>query len=403
MAGGAANGAVYAIAVAADGSVYAAGGFTTIGGVAANRIAKWNGTAWSALSTGLNGNCFTLCIASNGVLYAGGDFTTAGGVTVNRIARWDGTQWRTISFPATATAGLNNTVYSIVNWIDGVTLYVGGTFTNGTTAQRYFRTLDINTNITGDVPGNDLVATTTVYALAVNPKTGDVYVGGSLSGLYGIRCYRGVGWQNIQSSIDGTVRALAVDAAGYVWVGGDFTQVNGVPGRYLIIWQGTIWLNADIIPISPGTGIVRTISINTANQGKFIGLSTTVNGNTFASGETTVTNVGTAFCALRFYITGPGILYYIENSNTGQRMWFNLTVLAGEEVFIDVDKSTAYIPSRGAVFYGINAASQLGSFSLAPGENKIAMLYHKDVGARAFVSYTPIHWSVDAVARTDKL
>ena len=292
-----------------------------------------------------------------------------------------------------------------------MTLYVGGTFTNGTATQRYFRTLDINTNITGDVPGNDLVATTTVYALAVEPKTGDVYVGGSLTALnasgtsviYGIRLYRGSGWQNIESTIDGTVRTMAIDANGYVWTGGDFTQINGVVARYIAIWSRSIWLNAAIIPISPGTGIVRTICINQKSHAKFVGLSTTVNGNTFASGETIVTNAGTAFCAPRFYITGPGILYYIENSDTEQRMWFNLTVLAGEEGFIDINKSTAYIPSRGAVFYGVNAASQLGSFSLVSGENRIAMLYHKDVGARAFISYTPTHWSVDAVARTDKL
>jgi hypothetical protein len=27
-------------------------------------------------------------------LYAGGDFTTAGGVAANRIAKWDGSSWR---------------------------------------------------------------------------------------------------------------------------------------------------------------------------------------------------------------------------------------------------------------------------------------------------------------------
>src|SRR3990170_1760578 len=53
LAGGA-NGIVYSIAVSSDGSVYASGAFTTIGGVAANRIAKWNGTSWSALGSGLD-------------------------------------------------------------------------------------------------------------------------------------------------------------------------------------------------------------------------------------------------------------------------------------------------------------------------------------------------------------
>ena len=46
--GGGANGAV--LALAADGDVlYAGGAFTTIGGVAANRVARWDGSAWEAI------------------------------------------------------------------------------------------------------------------------------------------------------------------------------------------------------------------------------------------------------------------------------------------------------------------------------------------------------------------
>jgi len=46
---------VRALAVFDDGSgpaLYAGGDFTTAGGVAANRIAKWNGSSWSQLGSG---------------------------------------------------------------------------------------------------------------------------------------------------------------------------------------------------------------------------------------------------------------------------------------------------------------------------------------------------------------
>ena len=43
--------------------LYAGGGFTTAGGVAANRIAKWNGSAWSALGSGMNGAVYALAVA----------------------------------------------------------------------------------------------------------------------------------------------------------------------------------------------------------------------------------------------------------------------------------------------------------------------------------------------------
>src|SRR5512142_313427 len=46
---------IYALAVDNDGNVYVGGGFHSIGGVLANYIAKWNGTAWSALGSGMNG------------------------------------------------------------------------------------------------------------------------------------------------------------------------------------------------------------------------------------------------------------------------------------------------------------------------------------------------------------
>ena len=43
----------YALAVSGT-NLYAGGYFTTAGGVTANYIAKWDGSAWSALGSGMN-------------------------------------------------------------------------------------------------------------------------------------------------------------------------------------------------------------------------------------------------------------------------------------------------------------------------------------------------------------
>ena len=85
----------HALAVSGT-NLYAGGWFTKAGGVPANRIAKWDGSAWSALGSGMATatTLGSLALAVSGTdLYAGGYFTTAGGVPANGIAKWDGSAW----------------------------------------------------------------------------------------------------------------------------------------------------------------------------------------------------------------------------------------------------------------------------------------------------------------------
>ena len=51
------NGYVSALAIAPDGALYAVGWFTTANGVSANHVAKWDGSSWSALGTGIDSQC----------------------------------------------------------------------------------------------------------------------------------------------------------------------------------------------------------------------------------------------------------------------------------------------------------------------------------------------------------
>ena len=70
----------------------AGGWFTSAGGVEANRIAKWNGTSWSGLGSGMDERVYALTVYNN-ELIAGGWFNSAGGVGASRIAKWNGTAW----------------------------------------------------------------------------------------------------------------------------------------------------------------------------------------------------------------------------------------------------------------------------------------------------------------------
>ena len=113
------NGTVSALAVSGS-TLYAGGYFTTAGGIAANYIAQWNGSSWSALGSGMNGYVSALAV-SGSTLYAGGNFTTAGGSAANYIAQWNGSSWSALG------SGMNGYVSALA--VSGSTLYAGGYFT----------------------------------------------------------------------------------------------------------------------------------------------------------------------------------------------------------------------------------------------------------------------------------
>ena len=97
---------VYAAAMDGAGNLYIGGAFVTAGGVPASRIAKWDGSSWSALGSGMNNEVWELA-ASGSDVYAGGLFTTAGGSVANYIAKWNGSSWSALG------SGMNSTVYAL--------------------------------------------------------------------------------------------------------------------------------------------------------------------------------------------------------------------------------------------------------------------------------------------------
>jgi hypothetical protein len=59
-------------------TLYAGGYFTKAGGVAATNIAKWDGSSWSALGSGIDGQVGALAADGSGHLFVGGWFSLAG-------------------------------------------------------------------------------------------------------------------------------------------------------------------------------------------------------------------------------------------------------------------------------------------------------------------------------------
>ena len=90
------NGHVDALNTDNPGILYAGGAFTNAGGVAnADHLAKWNGTAWSAVNGAVTLNGAVDAIAYHaGRVYVGGQFTNvASNSNINYLAEWTGSTW----------------------------------------------------------------------------------------------------------------------------------------------------------------------------------------------------------------------------------------------------------------------------------------------------------------------
>ena len=112
-------------------ALYVGGAFSIAGGVAASGIAKWDGSSWAPLGSGLKHGVYALTVFDDGrgeALCAGGRFTTAGGSAARRIAKWDGRRWTPLG------GGMNGSVDALTVFDDGggEALCAGGDFSSVT-------------------------------------------------------------------------------------------------------------------------------------------------------------------------------------------------------------------------------------------------------------------------------
>lgn len=394
------NGTLNDAAVAPNGDIYVTGSFTIIGGVAANRIAKWDGATWSALGTGLGGTGVHISIAPNGDLYVGGSFTTAGGLNCYRIAKWNGSSWSTIGATGGFSAG---SVNSIAISPDGTYMYVGGSFTEqfaGTslTCLRIAKyTVSTNTfeQVASGFNGN-------VLEVVISPAN-ILFACGDFTASGTTACNRiaqllGSAFAPLGSGMNASVNSFDVGVNGDVIAVGGFTTADGQPARGIALWNGSSWVNLDIL-ISVGGPTPTPLAVQFTPSGDLYIGGTSFGGFTSnqsqVSGITTVTNTGSAEASPFLYVRGAGTLRWIENQTTKKRVFLNMQVLPGEDVFIDFGRGTVESTIRGSLLSFVLRGSDFNAFKLAPGENRIACLITNDVDAIVKMGYTPSHWSVD--------
>jgi len=230
------NGPVYALNADNAGILYAGGAFTNAGGKAnADYIAKWNSSAWSALSSvTLNGN--VRAIAWNaGHVYVGGVFTDVGNnVNINYLAEWTGTTWRSPCVGVNPDP-IKGTVAALQ--IIGNTLYVGGSFANGggIDSADFLVACDLTTRTasstvpssTGDF--NGAIAALTADSNGTLYAGGDFLSLGTVVGLDHVAYYAGGSWHQMGQAhaVDHIVRSLAAHGTS-VYVGTDAINIDGI-------------------------------------------------------------------------------------------------------------------------------------------------------------------------------
>src|SRR5262249_38240963 len=122
---------VYALAAMPNGDLIAGGNFYNAGGSLVRGLARWNGSGWTGIGSGVTsgnspGEVDALVVLPNGGLVVGGRFDRAGSVAAINIARWDGAQWHAMASamqPAVDSPG----VWALVV-LPGGDLVAGGAF-----------------------------------------------------------------------------------------------------------------------------------------------------------------------------------------------------------------------------------------------------------------------------------
>jgi hypothetical protein len=355
--GGACNGAVYALAIGSGAGIgntdvlYAGGDFTTIGGVAANRIAIYTGGAWSPLGVGVDDTVLGIACDNVGPIsnpYVVGEFHNAGGAGASHIAyfNWVGSTWSTLG------TGLDDNGRCVVMAPDG-SVYVGGFFANANGVACASIAKWNGTTFEPLSSGTD----GGVWAMDFD-TAGRLYIGGFFATAGGVACanlamWSGGGFSPLAGGVSYSgvvppgypiVFNLHADYAGRLYIGGFFDTVNGVfisATDRVTIWDGSSFTPLDID--FPGTAFVTSVA-SWADM-LFVGFSDT--GTITATTYTTIQTLGNCESFPVIKITGPGTLRYINNETSGEKLAFNLNVLEGEIITIDLSPGVKTITSSG--------------------------------------------------------
>jgi hypothetical protein len=232
--------AISALAQSERGELFVGGTFNRLAdSMLATNIARFDGTNWFPLGSGVNGPIKAIALRGSEV-FVGGTFTSAGGGPATNVARWDGTNWWAVG------EGIIGTVSTML--FAGQDLYVGGKFTmaGGVSAQHIAKWDNHQwSTLNGGFAGPNAEVKTLLQANNGEVIAGGIFTTASGNPLTNIARWDAAAWKSVGTGLSAPLYTLTQDRQGRIYAGGGLT-VMGSP--YIAVWNGITWSN-----MSPGS------------------------------------------------------------------------------------------------------------------------------------------------------
>lgn len=189
------------------------------------RVYKWSGWSWELLPS--PNNLVRDLLISGNDLYIGGHFTTVGGVTANRVARWNGSAWSPLG------SGFWNDVYKVAE--SQGTIYAVGLFSCGINQW--------NGSSWSSVGGGTCGGGWYFSVQAIAFSGSKLYMGGFFTYAGGparnIAAWNGSNWTNLGAGVNNMVESIEIDGND-IYAGGQFTLAGGLPANRVAKWNGAV-------------------------------------------------------------------------------------------------------------------------------------------------------------------
>jgi hypothetical protein len=246
-------------------------------------IASWNGTSWLPMGSGTNEDVNALTVWGDS-LVAGGRFSTAGGVSAGKIAKWDGTNWSAIL----NTATFNDEIFSV--GVFNNLLYAGGKFTAGSGVLANYLVCFYNNQWVKVGNGvEDRIYSILYYghSMVVGGQHKFSYNTSDSVYVNRVSVFNGIRWSGFSTGMNDKVNAVIETPDGALIAAGEFTTAGGRVANRIAIWDtltqasisGTVRFSGSNLPVPGGYVKAVRVDLNTRQVLVVDSASITTGGN----------------------------------------------------------------------------------------------------------------------------